>query len=115
MSLDIARREISAFAGMTSLETWRLQLPCGRLRKLLSPGAAMPCLIERGLEPADDQPAHRCRVTEAHLGLGGMHIYIDISRWHFDEQSGDRVPVPCQQVAIGCTQRPDQQAILHRP
>ena len=42
---------------------------------------------ERVLQRADQQAAHQARIAEAHLGLGGMHVDVDLVRVERDEQA----------------------------
>ena len=45
----------------------------------------------RGLERAHNQAAHKTRIAETNLALGGMHIDIDELRIAFDEEGECRM------------------------
>ena len=79
----------------------RLHLPGGLPGELLSRCAPVPCLIQRSLQSADDEAANVGSVAEPDFGLGRVNVDIDLGRRHLDEQGGDRVPVPREQVAVG--------------
>ena len=54
-------------------------------------------------------------IAEAHLGLGGMHVDVDLARIERDEQRHDRMPVARQVVGIGAAHHADQELVAHRP
>src|SRR5947209_20132324 len=103
-----------------------LPLPCGegkfstrrphdRRGGLLAGGAALALFVERLAEAADDQPANRRGIAEANLGLGRMHVDVDLLQRNVEEQGSDWMAVARNKVAIGRTKRTDEQAVLHWP
>ena len=62
-----------------------------------------------------EQRAHQRRIAEAHLGLGRMHVDVDLARIERDEQRHDRMAVARQIVGIGAAHHADQELVAHRP
>ncbi len=60
-------------------------------------------------------PRTSAAVAEAHLGLGRMHVDVDLARIERDEQRQQRMAVARQIVGIGRAHRADQQLVAHRP
>ena len=71
--------------------------------------------VERGTEATDDQAANRRRIAEANLGLGGVHINVDVLQRHLDEQRCDRMSIAGDEIAIGGAQSADEEPVFHRP
>jgi hypothetical protein len=42
-------------------------------------------LVERSAEAADDEAAHRRRVPEANLGLGGVDVDVNLFERHLEK------------------------------
>ena len=57
---------------------------------------------------------HQPGVAEAHLGLGRMHVHVDLARRDRDEQRDDRIAVARQIVRVGAAHRAEQQLVAHR-
>ncbi len=76
---------------------------------------ALALARQRLLQRAHDQPAHQAGVAEAHLGLGRMHVDVDLARIERDEQRQQRMAVARQIIGIGAAHRADQQLVAHRP
>ena len=74
----------------------------------------VPRLGKRMPQARHDQAAHRPRLTEPHLGLGGMHVHVDKLRLAIDEQRHGRMPVAAEEVLVCPAQRADQHPVLHR-
>ena len=55
------------------------------------------------------------RIAKAHLGLGGMHVDVDLARIERDEQRHQRMAVARQIVRIGAAHHADEQLVAHRP
>jgi hypothetical protein len=72
-------------------------------------------LGQRLADRADDQAAHQPRITEAHVGLGGMDVDVDQPRIERQEQRRDRVAVARQDVGIGGADRRGDLAVAHGP
>ena len=64
---------------------------------------------------ADQEAAHQCGRTEAHLRLGRMDVDVDLLGRELQEQGGHRLAVARQQIAVSGAQRTLEQAVLHRP
>src|SRR5688500_15993338 len=107
-------RWIPAFAGMTMelLVVGGARSPHHRRGRLIVCRAAVPGLVERMAKTADNQPAHRRRVTEANFGLGRVDVDVDVLEWNLEEQRRDRMAVARDEIAVGGAQRPDQQPVL---
>ena len=60
-------------------------------------------------------PRTSAAVAEAHLGLGRMHVDVDLARLERDEQRQQRMAVARQIIGIGAAHRADQQLVAHRP
>ncbi len=66
-------------------------------------------------QAADDQAADQTRIPEPHLGLGRMHVDVQLARVELDKQGGGRMPVARQEVRVGRPERALQQPVAHRP
>ena len=64
---------------------------------------------------ADQQRAHTASVAEAHLGLGGVNVDVDLLRRQLDEEREQRIAAFGDQVAVGGAHGADQQLVFHRP
>ena len=62
-----------------------------------------------------DQRPHQPGVAEPHLGLGRMHVDVDLARRKRDEQRQHRMTVARQIVGIGRAHRAEQKLVAHRP
>ena len=62
-----------------------------------------------------DQGAHQAGIAKAHLGLGRMHVDVDLARRKRDEQRDQRVAVARQIIGIGGAHRAEQKLVAHRP
>jgi hypothetical protein len=65
-------------------------------------------------QPRDDETAHPCAIAETHLGLGRVHVDVDILRRQFEKQREHRVAIARQHVGIGPAHRAHQQPVFHR-
>ena len=72
--------------------------------------ARWPSRAQRLLQRAHDERAHQAGVAEAHLGLGRMHVDVDLARIERHEQRDDRMAVARQIVGIGAAHRADAAA-----
>ena len=70
---------------------------------------------QRVLERRHDQGAHQAGVAKAHLGLGRMHVDVDLARIERHEQRQQRMAVARQIIGIGAAHRADQKLVAHRP
>ncbi len=61
-----------------------------------------------------DQRAHQPGIAEAHLGLGRVHVGVDLARVERDEQRHHRMAVARQIVGIGRAHRAEDQLVAHR-
>ena len=77
--------------------------------------ARPPSRVSASRKRADDQAAHQAGIAEAHLGLGRMHVHVDLARIERDEQRHHRMAVARQIVGVGGAHRADQQLVAHRP
>ncbi len=64
---------------------------------------------------AHDQRAHGRGVAEPHLGLGRMHVDVDLLARHVQKERQHRMPPAGDEIAIGRTHRTRQQLIAHGP
>ena len=69
---------------------------------------------EAFLQRMHDQRADQAGVTKAHLGLGRMHVGIDLLRIKRHEQRHHRMTVARQIVRIGGAHRAQNQLVAHR-
>ena len=76
---------------------------------------AVTGLGERMAQCPDDQAAYQRPIAETHLGLGRMHVDIDVGGIDVEEQRHHRMAVARQQVLVGAAHRAEQQAVAHRP
>ena len=76
---------------------------------------ALAVARQRLLQRADEQAAHQAGIAEAHLGLGRVHVDVDLARIERDEQRHDRMAVARQVVGIGGAHHADQELVAHRP
>ncbi len=77
--------------------------------------ARWPVARERLLQGADQQAADQAGIAEAHLGLGGVHVDVDLARIEGDEQRDDRMAVARQVIRIGGAHHADEEPVAHRP
>ena len=63
----------------------------------------------------DDQGPHQARVAEAHLGLGRMHVDVDLTRVERNEQGNQRMAISRQIIGVSCAYRTDQKLVAHGP
>ena len=75
---------------------------------------AMSRRRQRLADRGHDQAAHQGGVAEPHLGLGRMHIHVDLFRRQIDEQSHHRMAVTRQEVLIGAADGADDEPVFHR-
>ena len=61
-----------------------------------------------------DQRAHQAGVAEAHLGLGRMHVGVDLARLQRHEQRHHGMAVARQIIGIGRAHRAEDQLVAHR-
>ena len=73
----------------------------------------MQRLAQALLDRPDDEAAHEARIAKAHLGLGRVHIDVDLARFAFDEEGDDRVPVGGQEIEVGPAQRARERLVAH--
>ena len=73
----------------------------------------MQRLAQALLDRADDEAAHEARIAKAHLGLGRVHVDVDLARFAFDEEGDDRVPVGGQEIEVGPAQRAGERLVAH--
>ncbi len=78
-------------------------------------GGPMTSTIQRLAKGPNQHPPHAARIAEAHLGLGRMHVDVDLARRHRHEQREQRVARLGDQIAVGRAHGADQQLVLHRP
>ena len=78
-------------------------------------GRALTFARQRFLQRTHDQPAHQSAVAETHLGLGRMHVDVDLAALESHEQRQQRMAVARQIVGIGRAHRADQNLVTHRP
>ncbi len=69
---------------------------------------------ERLLQRADEQAAHEAAVAEAHLGLGRMHVDVDLARIERDEQRHDGMAIARQIIGIGGAHHADEELVADR-
>ncbi len=77
-------------------------------------GSALALARERLGQRADQHAAHEPAVAEAHLGLGRMHVDVDLARIERDEQRNDRMAVARQIIGIGGAHHADQELVADR-
>ena len=70
---------------------------------------------QRLLQRMHQQRAHQAGVAEAHLGLGRMHVDVDLARRQRHEQRDQRMAVARQVVGVGAAHHADQELVAHRP
>ncbi len=75
----------------------------------------MPGTLDRMAHAADDEAAHRLRVAEANLGLGGMNVHVDGGGIEVDEQGGKRVTALRHEVAVRRAQRCEDEPVADGP
>ncbi len=68
---------------------------------------------ERLFQRADDEAAHEAGITEAHFGLGRVHVDVDVGGIAGDEQRKRRVPAGGQEIHVGRAHGPEQQLVAH--
>ena len=84
-------------------------------RSAVGIGGGAPALARKAvLERMHDQRADQAGVAEADLGLGGMHIGVDLLRIERHEQRHHRMAVARQIVGIGRAHRAEDQLVAHR-
>ncbi len=66
------------------------------------------------VDRADDERPHQRRLAEAHLGLGRMHVDVDVAGIAGDREGEDRVTVGAHGVGISPAHRAEQQPVPHR-
>ena len=85
------------------------------MRRAIAVGrGALAFAGEAFLQRMHDQRAHQAGIAEPHLGLGGMHIGVDLLRIERDEQRHHRMAVARQIVGIGRAHRAEDQLVAHR-
>ena len=77
--------------------------------------ARVPSRASAALSALHDQRAHQAGIAEAHLGLGRMHVDVDLARIERDEQREQRMAVARQIIGIGAAHRAEQKLVAHRP
>ncbi len=77
-------------------------------------GHALRVARQRLLQGAHDRGTHQPGIAEAHLGLGRMHVHVDLARLDRDEQRHHRMAVARQIVRVGAAHRAEQQPVAHR-
>ena len=76
--------------------------------------ARWPSRASPSLQRVHQQRADEAGVAEAHLGLGRMHVHVDLARRQRHEQRHDRMAVARQVIGIGAADGADQQLVAHR-
>ena len=62
----------------------------------------------------DDETAHKGRIPEADLGLGGVDVYVNFLRRQVKKQRQHGMAIARQHISIGPAHRADQKPVLHR-
>ena len=84
-------------------------------RRAVAVGRGAPAFArEAFLQRVHDQRAHQAGIAEPHLGLGRMHIGVDLARIERHEQRHHRMAVARQIVGIGRAHRAENQLVAHR-
>ena len=68
-------------------------------------------LMQRG----DDQGAHRLRIAESELGLGRMHVHVDLVGRQGEEERKHGMPPVGHEVAVTAAHGAGEQLVAHRP
>ena len=71
--------------------------------------------LQHDAQAADQQAAHEARIAKPHLGLGRMHVDVDLARIEIDEDREQRMTAARHQVAVGRAHRAEQQPVAHGP
>src|SRR3546814_8257043 len=66
------------------------------------------------LAGGDDEAAHQARIAEAHLGLGRMHVHVDLLGRQLDEERHQGMAVAREEVLIGAADGAVEQLVAHR-
>ncbi len=73
----------------------------------------VPGLAKRLSQPGDEQRAHGLRIAESELGLGRVHVHVDLVGRHRQEQREHRVAAIRHEVAIGRAHRAREQLVAN--
>ena len=72
---------------------------------------AAKCLMQCG----DDQGAHRLRIAESELGLGRMHVHVDLVGRQREEERKHGMPPVGHEVAVTAAHGAGEKLVAHRP
>src|SRR3546814_1657699 len=64
--------------------------------------------IQGAAQAGHDHAPDQRGIAEAHFGLGGVDIDVDLQRRDVQEEGDDRMPVPRQHVGIGAAHRSEE-------
>ena len=70
---------------------------------------------KRLVQGGDDQGAHRLRIAESELGLGRMHVHVDLIGWQREEERKHGMPPVGHEVAVTAAHGAGEQLVAHRP
>ncbi len=86
----------------------------GHRRAAAGRRGALAFARERLLQRVDEETAHQAAVAKAHLGLGRMHVDVDLARIERDEQRDDGMAVARQIIGISRAHDADEELVAHR-
>ena len=78
-------------------------------------GSAVAGGRQRVTQRTDDQAAYQTGVAEAHLGLGGVDVDVELVLRAIEEQHHHGMAVARQEILVGAAHRAGQQLVAHRP
>ncbi len=93
---------------------WEGRSECRNRRAIDIGGGALAFAGQAFLQRVHDQGAHETCVAEAHLGLGGMHIGVDLLRRERHEQGHHGMTITRQIVGIGRADGAQDQLVAYR-
>ena len=85
------------------------------MRGAVAVGGGAPAFAGKAfLQRMHDQRAHQPGIAEPHLGLGRMHVGVDLGAIERHEQRHHRMAVARQIIGIGRAHRAENELVAHR-